>query len=457
MTVAFLIVLSCSITSQALAQTAQDFDSIMSRSTQSTITVTGESSQWITPDQATLSISTPSQSGNSTAALALDQNLTEKLKDAIKAVSPKSAVTVEPPSINPSQDESPFAANSLYEAYSDIQVTADLPISDNLVKNLASQGIMIQNPYVTEVTAEPAMAGNKTHVSISYGSSRGPNCAQSSTCFDPSPITVLPGTTVTWTNNDTVGHTVTSGMPSDLQTGTIFDSGLLKPGAVFSHTFANSGNFDYYCQVHPWMTGLVRVAGQGISAQGTTAEPKYQITMSIAFHIPQETLGNAIHDYQQKEAKAKQMLEDAGVPQGSITEEPLRLNPANGPRVFPEMSVSSRMTVDVPIGDVDKIVNATNSLGGNVNQITLSASKSLLYSTTKDLTSRAISDAIGKVQGIIGPAGLQIKSIKDMQISQLSEPVEPRNYYLGQRYPVPSYSASDEASISAVVQFQVGQ
>ena len=100
------------------------------------------------------------------------------------------------------------------------------------------------------------------------GSSANADCVAANNCFAPNPVTVAPGTEVEWKNVDTVGHTVTSGKPSDNETGTVFDSnGLVKPGAEFKFTFANEGTFDYFCQVHPWMVGQVVVSA---SASGNT-------------------------------------------------------------------------------------------------------------------------------------------------------------------------------------------
>ncbi|MFQ5920525.1 MAG: plastocyanin/azurin family copper-binding protein [Nitrososphaerales archaeon] len=79
--------------------------------------------------------------------------------------------------------------------------------------------------------------------------------------FAPAEITVSAGTTVVWTNKDVVGHTVTSGNPSDAETGTIFDSGfpLMKQGEQFEHAFDTPGAYEYFCLVHPHMVGKVTV------------------------------------------------------------------------------------------------------------------------------------------------------------------------------------------------------
>jgi plastocyanin len=70
--------------------------------------------------------------------------------------------------------------------------------------------------------------------------------------YDPSPLTVHVGDTVTWTNNDGTAHTVTS---SD---GSI-QSGTLQSGQSFSYTFTTAGTFDYHCEFHANMTGQVIV------------------------------------------------------------------------------------------------------------------------------------------------------------------------------------------------------
>jgi len=80
--------------------------------------------------------------------------------------------------------------------------------------------------------------------------------------FSPMTVTVRAGDTVTWTYVS-AGHTVhttTSGQPP---TGNhIWDSGILNPGQSFSHTFtaADAGKrFPYFCKIHPFMTGLIKV------------------------------------------------------------------------------------------------------------------------------------------------------------------------------------------------------
>lgn len=85
--------------------------------------------------------------------------------------------------------------------------------------------------------------------------------------FSPNPIKVKVGGTVTWTNDDTMFHTVTSGTGiSDANKGKEFDSGLsgstalTTKGKTFDHTFKTAGDFPYFCQLHPTMVGKVDVS-----------------------------------------------------------------------------------------------------------------------------------------------------------------------------------------------------
>jgi len=79
--------------------------------------------------------------------------------------------------------------------------------------------------------------------------------------YSPRNVKVKVGTTVRWTNDDSVVHTVTSG-ESDGRLGEsdgLFDSGDMSEGDVFEYTFTEEGTFPYYCEPHPWMTGEVIV------------------------------------------------------------------------------------------------------------------------------------------------------------------------------------------------------
>jgi plastocyanin len=104
------------------------------------------------------------------------------------------------------------------------------------------------------VNDAPSQSDGST-VSIVSGSSVPSNGKY----FVPEATTVAKGDTVTWTNEDTVLHTVTSGTPDEGNSGTEFDSSYLAAGKTFEHQFNTAGTFDYYCTLHPYMTGKVKV------------------------------------------------------------------------------------------------------------------------------------------------------------------------------------------------------
>lgn len=70
--------------------------------------------------------------------------------------------------------------------------------------------------------------------------------------FTPKEVTVAAGTTVTWVNHDDVPHTVVS---PDKK----FRSKALDTDDQFSFTFTDAGTYNYFCSVHPMMTGKIIV------------------------------------------------------------------------------------------------------------------------------------------------------------------------------------------------------
>ncbi len=73
-----------------------------------------------------------------------------------------------------------------------------------------------------------------------------------SIAFTPATLTVAVGTTVTWTNNDNVAHTVTADDNS-------FDSGNLAAGATYTKSFTTAGTYPYHCNYHANMTAKIVV------------------------------------------------------------------------------------------------------------------------------------------------------------------------------------------------------
>ena len=90
--------------------------------------------------------------------------------------------------------------------------------------------------------------------------------------FSPDPLTIPVGTTVQWTNDDGVSHTVTADDGS-------FDSHPLSPHGTFTHTFGQAGVFTYHCAIHTSMQGTIRV---GEATTTTTAASAPTTTTTAA-------------------------------------------------------------------------------------------------------------------------------------------------------------------------------
>ena len=70
--------------------------------------------------------------------------------------------------------------------------------------------------------------------------------------FNPAEVTISVGETFTWTNEDSVTHTVAADNGE-------FESGEFESGDSFSFTFDQAGSYPYHCTIHPDMTGTVTV------------------------------------------------------------------------------------------------------------------------------------------------------------------------------------------------------
>jgi plastocyanin len=122
----------------------------------------------------------------------------------------------------------------------------------------ATNATMTSAGNATNATGTSGGNNTATSVSIVPGSS-----SLTDTAYQPNPIQVSVGTTVTWTNNDSQPHTVTSGQNG--QPDNKFNSSpnftpLLAPGHTFSFTFTQAGDYPYYCMLHPNMVGTVSVS-----------------------------------------------------------------------------------------------------------------------------------------------------------------------------------------------------
>ena len=135
----------------------------------------------------------------------------------------------------------PFLAGT-----SDITI---LGISDDYVESHAADKAAADKAAADKAAALPMSIS----IENAIGSST-PGCEPD--CFIPNKATIAVGGTVSFVNGDTAPHTSTSGSPADGPDG-VWDSSLVMPGSSYDTTISSAGSYDYFCMVHPWMTGTI--------------------------------------------------------------------------------------------------------------------------------------------------------------------------------------------------------
>jgi plastocyanin len=134
------------------------------------------------------------------------------------------------------------------------------------VSGLAIWGVSLRRSAAKEeAPVAPAAAGTEPMLSHPTASRTSPPAAASGAAsvakvsiadfvFHPKELVVTAGTVVTWVNGDDVPHTATgSASPPP------FDSRTLDTDGKFSFEFKTPGTYDYFCKLHPQMTGKIVV------------------------------------------------------------------------------------------------------------------------------------------------------------------------------------------------------
>jgi plastocyanin len=134
----------------------------------------------------------------------------------------------------------------------DISLSKDSTLATNITGTNNTEGVT--TTLMDNDTSTTTPTTTTTHISMVSGSSNPNN----KVFYDPTSAKVKTSTTITWTNDDTLPHTVTSGNADTGPSGE-FDSGIVMGAGSFTHTFDKAGTFDYYCALHPYMTGQVIV------------------------------------------------------------------------------------------------------------------------------------------------------------------------------------------------------
>ena len=159
------------------------------------------------------------------------------------------------------KDEGPIACTMQYDPQCGVdgETYGNLCMLDAADAKLDYSGeCVVPEPEVVEEVAEPEAAPMNAIVVIPPGAAV-PGCENINECYLPYGVSVSTGATVMWSNDDSAPHTVSSGTVDAGLTG-VFDSGLFMAGDSFGFTFDTPGTYDYFCMVHPWMTGIVSVS-----------------------------------------------------------------------------------------------------------------------------------------------------------------------------------------------------
>lgn len=140
-------------------------------------------------------------------------------------------------------------------------------------------------------------------------------------------INIFIGDTVIWQNADTAKHTVTSGTVEDGPDGIFGGSSFISPGQSYKFIFTQTGQFQYYCLIHPWMTGTVFVTdgyktikevGKTVGNGTRTYDVEYQFDRLLVLNlinqdqksITFEIIGNAKSDNNMLKIRLKSVLID---------------------------------------------------------------------------------------------------------------------------------------------------
>ncbi|MFA5860143.1 MAG: plastocyanin/azurin family copper-binding protein [Candidatus Thermoplasmatota archaeon] len=110
-----------------------------------------------------------------------------------------------------------------------------------------SHGTMGQGMMGNGMMGGGGMMGNGCHMcsgSSAGTSGTGTLVVMKDYQYQPTTLNARVGDTVTWRNDDSVAHTVTS------DTGEELDSGLIQPGSTWTHQFTQAGTFSYHCAPH---------------------------------------------------------------------------------------------------------------------------------------------------------------------------------------------------------------
>jgi plastocyanin len=129
-------------------------------------------------------------------------------------------------------------------------------IIDAAENNSTNTPPQVSNANGTSVTNMSAGTGTSSISTVSIIS--GSSLPSNREFYVPKTVETTVGSMINWKNEDFGPHTVTSGDMTTGKTG-VFDSNIMQKGSTFSFLFDKVGEYDYFCTLHPFMTGRVIV------------------------------------------------------------------------------------------------------------------------------------------------------------------------------------------------------
>ena len=140
--------------------------------------------------------------------------------------------------------------------YFTLYVNPNLNNQSNTYSTSTYTSIINTQTPATNTTSTSPIQNIKTNTNPTQNSTANPVNVKvdiSNFSFNPAVLTIKAGTKVTWVNNDSTSHTVTS------DSGNLLNSPTLATGQSFSFVFPTTGTINYHCSIHPSMKGTVIV------------------------------------------------------------------------------------------------------------------------------------------------------------------------------------------------------
>ncbi len=149
------------------------------------------------------------------------------------------------------------------------QTTADVTMNNTSIGNSSREEISTaknnnytkEQPQVSntnETSSTNMTAGIATSSISTVSIASGASLPSNREFYVPKIVETSVGSMITWKNEDFTPHTVTSGNMTTGKTG-VFDSNIMQKGSTFSFLFDKVGDYNYFCAIHPFMTGRIVV------------------------------------------------------------------------------------------------------------------------------------------------------------------------------------------------------